>query len=81
VQDRLRKLWGKESNLLSLLYGRFEINSKTQSVSLGIDMFFIKKIIVPPTRFRPETEGGMGGTGNSDRAYLHTHSAMLTKVL
>jgi hypothetical protein len=44
-------------------------------------MFFIKKIIVPPTRFRPESEGGLGGTGNSDKAYLHTHSAMLTKVL
>jgi len=36
---------------------------------------------VPPSRFRPESEGGMGGASGSDRAYLHTHSAMLTKVI
>lgn len=38
---------------------------------------------MPPTRFRPESEGSLGGGGSSqgDRAYLHTHSAMLTKVI
>ena len=37
---------------------------------------------MPPSRFRPESEGGLGGNqGSSDRAYLHTHSAMLTKVI
>lgn len=44
-------------------------------------MFFLNQVIVPPTRFRPESEGGLGGTGHSDKAYLHTHSAMLTKVI
>ena len=36
---------------------------------------------MPPSRFRPESEGGLGGGGGQDRAYLHTHSAMLTKVI
>jgi hypothetical protein len=37
---------------------------------------------VPPTRFRPESEGGMGGqSSGGDRAYLHNHTAMLTKVI
>ena len=37
---------------------------------------------MPPSRFRPESEGGLGGgSSGGDRAYLHTHSAMLTKVI
>jgi hypothetical protein len=36
---------------------------------------------VPPTRFRPESEGGHGGGGGSGKAYLHTHSAMLLKIM
>jgi hypothetical protein len=38
-------------------------------------------VIVPPTRFRPESEGNSGQASDGDRAYLHTHSAMLTKVI
>ena len=41
----------------------------------------MKTVIVPPTRFRPESEGNMGTPSDGDRAYLHTHSAMLTKVI
>lgn len=48
---------------------------------MGYKQFFQQKVIVPPSRFRPESEGGLGGQGDSGRAYLHTHSAMLTKVL
>ena len=36
---------------------------------------------MPPSRFRPESEGGLGGGGQGDRAYLHTHSAMLMKII
>lgn len=43
-------------------------------------MFFLDQIVVPPTRFRPESEGGNGG-GGSGKAYLHTHSAMLLKIM
>lgn len=41
----------------------------------------MRTVIVPPTRFRPESEGNMGQASDGDRAYLHTHSAMLTKVI
>lgn len=38
---------------------------------------------MPPTRFRPESEGGHGGGGGGGqgKAYLHTHSAMLLKIM
>jgi DNA-directed RNA polymerase I subunit RPA1 len=45
-------------------------------------MFFMNKLIVPPNRFRPESEGGFGGGGGSDeKSFLHPHSAMIMKVL
>ena len=44
-------------------------------------MFFLNQIVVPPTRFRPESEGGHGGGGGSGKAYLHAHSAMLLKIM
>jgi hypothetical protein len=44
-------------------------------------VFFLNKIVVPPTRFRPESEGGFGGGGGSGKAYLHSHSAMMLKIL
>ena len=47
---------------------------------MGYKQFFQQKVIVPPSRFRPESEGSLGG-GSDGRAYLHTHSAMLMKVL
>jgi hypothetical protein len=52
------------------------------SDSLGYKMFFMNKLIVPPNRFRPESEGGFGGGGGSDeKSFLHPHSAMIMKVL
>lgn len=46
-------------------------------------MFFLNKVLVPPNRFRPESEGAIGGGsgGGSGKAYLHAHSAMLLKIL
>ena len=35
-------------------------------------------VIVTPNRFWPEMTGGSGG---GDRAFLHAHSAMLTRIL
>ncbi len=50
--------------------------------SLGSQMFFMSKLIVPPNRFRPESQGGFGGAGSvGDKAFLHAHSAMLSKIL
>jgi hypothetical protein len=43
-------------------------------------MFFIKtNLLFPPNRFRPESQGGFGGGGNGDKAFLHAHSAMLCR--
>jgi len=42
-------------------------------------MFFMNNLVVPPVRFRPESQGGQGGRG--DRSFLHPHSAMLSKIL
>ena len=36
---------------------------------------------MPPTRFRPESEGAMGGSAGSGKAYLHAHSSMLLKIM
>jgi hypothetical protein len=46
-------------------------------------MFFLNKLLVPPNRFRPESQGAFGGAGPSapDKSYLHAHSTMLTKIL
>ena len=44
-------------------------------------MFFLTKLLVPPNRFRPESQGGLGGQASGDKAFLHAHSAMLTKIL
>ena len=48
-------------------------------------MFFIKKVLVPPNRFRPESQGAFGGGGSSSdpsaKQYLHSHSSMLTRIL
>jgi len=63
------------------MYGKFEPseNGPFETASLGSQMFFVDYVVVPPTRFRPESEGAIGG--GSGKAYLHTHSAMLLKIL
>ena len=85
VKDFIEKLWRKEKQLLDLMYGRYYPVIEGEpyvSDSLGAKMFFIQKLIVPPNRFRPESQGGLGGgAGSGDKSYLHAHSAMLVKIL
>lgn len=81
VRDHLKKLWKKEESLLGLIYGRFDAEKPFHTDTLGYEQFFLEKVVVPPSRFRPESEGGLGGTGQAGKAYLHTHSAMLMKIL
>jgi hypothetical protein len=68
-----------------LIYGKYHpVADGEQYVSdtLGDKMFFIQKLIVPPNRFRPESQGGIGGGhGGGDKSFLHAHSAMLVKIL
>jgi hypothetical protein len=66
------------------MYGRYYPVAEGEplvSDSLGAKMFFISKLIVPPNRFRPESQGGLGGSSHGDKSFLHAHSAMLVKIL
>jgi len=60
VIDHIRKLWKNEEALLNLMYGKVDTKSDTYADSMGLDQFFMSTVIVPPTRFRPESEGNMG---------------------
>ena len=85
VKDHIEKLWAKDKEILDLIFGRYypEIDGEPYvSDSLGPQMFFINKLLVPPNRFRPESQGGLGGgSSQGDKSFLHAHSAMLSKIL
>lgn len=86
VKDHIDALWRNEKDLLSIMFGRFypDVDGEPYvNDTLGPKMFFLTNLIVPPNRFRPESQGGMGGgaAASGDKAYLHAHSAMLTKIL
>jgi len=84
VQDHIRKLWKNQAELLDLMFGKYEAESPDEPVkvhTLGPQMFFLNNIVVPPTRFRPESEGAAGQSRGGDKAYLHTHSVMLLRIL
>lgn len=86
VKEHIEALWRKEKDLLDLVYGKFApsddgYKGQFETTSLGSKLFFVKRVLVPPTRFRPESEGAMGGSGGSGKAYLHAHSAMLLKIM
>ena len=53
-------MWLKEGNLLDLMYGKVDTNNENYSDSMGYFQFFMNTVIVPPTRFRPESEGNIG---------------------
>lgn len=85
VRDLIQRLWSKEKDILELMFGRYHPVAEGepfQADSLGYKMFFINKLLVPPNRFRPESQGGLGNAGGQgDKAFLHAHSAMLTKIM
>ena len=87
VKDHIYQLWQREKELLSLMYGRYYPSIDGEPYvndSLGPQMFFMHKMLVPPNRFRPESQGGFGGGaagGQGDKAYLHAHSALLQKII
>lgn len=86
VKDHLERAWRKEADLLNLIYGKYappSAGERFEVQSSGVNMFFLNKVLAPPNRFRPESEGALGGGsgGGSGKAYLHAHSAMLLKIL
>ena len=85
VKGHIDKLWKVDGDLLDLVFGKFvplAPGERFETQSLGAQVFFVDLVVVPPTRFRPESEGAHGGAGGGGgRSYLHTHSAMLLKIL
>jgi hypothetical protein len=74
VKRHIKLMWSKEKDLLNLMYGKHNIDAKNKedsTVSNGYDLFFVQKVVVPPNRFRPESEGALGGAGGGGRSYLH----------
>ncbi|TIC97718.1 DNA-directed RNA polymerase I subunit rpa1 [Colletotrichum higginsianum] len=56
VRARLRELFETEQDMMSLVYNSKPITKKAAKVSA--DMFFIRTILVPPNKFRPEARTG-----------------------
>lgn len=55
VHAALSELFAKEEEILDLVYNSRASKSSTM---INADMFFIKNILVPPNKFRPETRTG-----------------------
>lgn len=58
VEAALTLLFEKEKEMLQLLYGQRLSVSKAQSFEIGASMFFMRNLLVPPTKFRPENKVG-----------------------
>ncbi|OLN92167.1 DNA-directed RNA polymerase I subunit [Colletotrichum chlorophyti] len=56
VRARLRELFEKEQDIMSLVYNSKPMTKKAAKVTA--DMFFIRTILVPPNKFRPEARTG-----------------------
>ncbi len=67
VYNELKQLWRNEGPLLDIIYGN-------ELVSNNFQMFFVKTVFVPPSRFRPEAKLG-------DEKYLHDHTNMMERIL
>ena len=80
VLSHIEKLFNKDSGLISLLFGNivYDPTAKYQIsiISSGINIFFIKELIVPPNRFRPENSS-IGG----DENYYHYQTNAYRKIL
>ncbi|TQN72089.1 DNA-directed RNA polymerase I subunit, partial [Colletotrichum shisoi] len=56
VRARLRELFEREQDIMSLVYSSKPMTKNAAQVSA--DMFFIRTILVPPNKFRPEARTG-----------------------
>ncbi|GAB7360844.1 hypothetical protein MBLNU230_g0830t1 [Neophaeotheca triangularis] len=57
VHAQLESMFEREHEILNLVYGRYNVK-KGSSNGVKADMFFIKDVLVPPNRFRPEAKTG-----------------------
>jgi DNA-directed RNA polymerase I subunit RPA1 len=56
VQARLNELFTKEQEILALIYSSKPLTKKSPTISA--DIFFLKTLLVPPNKFRPEARTG-----------------------
>ncbi|RYP12112.1 hypothetical protein DL765_007481 [Monosporascus sp. GIB2] len=66
VQARLRLLFEKEQELMSLIY-----NSRPLGKKLPADNFFLQTILVPPNKYRPEARQGDGAVAEAQQNSLY----------
>lgn len=63
VQARLEPMFEREQEIFSLIYGGSQpskkpVKGEKSTNSISADMFFIRDILVPPNRYRPEARTG-----------------------
>ena len=80
VMSHIEKLFLNDSGLVSLLFGNMKYDPsseyKISIITSGINIFFIKELVVPPNRFRPEN-ASFGGEEN----YFHYQTSAYRKIL
>ena len=57
IEASVSELFYKEKELMELVYNHRATND---SIAISADMFFIKTVLVPPSKYRPETKTGDG---------------------
>lgn len=66
VQARLRLLFEKEQEIMSLIY-----NSRPLGKKLPADNFFLQTVLVPPNKYRPEARQGDGAIAEAQQNSLY----------
>jgi DNA-directed RNA polymerase I subunit RPA1 len=69
VQARLNELFGKEQDLIALLYNAKPLTKQAPKVSP--DMFFVTHILIPPNRYRPEARTGDSSIAEAQQNSLY----------
>ncbi|KMT20750.1 hypothetical protein BVRB_1g007210 isoform B [Beta vulgaris subsp. vulgaris] len=70
----LERLWENEARLCSFICDIQQHQGNTSQKKTSYSMYFLKSLLVPPTKFRPPSKGG-------DLVMEHPHTVLLGKVL
>ena len=76
VLESIKKLFENDSGFLHLFFGNLKYNENhIEIISSAPNMFFLKNLIVPPNRFRPENSTLENGD------FLHQQTSTYIKIL
>ncbi|KAI1636743.1 DNA-directed RNA polymerase-like protein [Biscogniauxia mediterranea] len=70
VQARLRRLYQRETEVMSLIYNSKPLGKKLASSDFT-DNFFLQTILVPPNKYRPEARQGDGAIAEAQQNSLY----------